>query len=117
MTEQTRQVFNAIKQTFVHQRTGILVLLGLALFFSALAVVDLKNRYRQQFIALQVDYTQQDKLKVQWSKLLLEESTWASHMRVQDVAEKQLEMTSPNAQYIRQIDLPDDDSTIAETQS
>lgn len=71
------------------------VALTLALVVSALAVVHTVWRNRTLFAQLQQLRQQRDKLNVQWGRLQLEESTWATHARIQQVAREQLGMHMP----------------------
>jgi cell division protein FtsL len=77
-------------------------LLGLAALFltviaSALGVVYAKHHSRGLFTALQVELDVRDQLNVEWGQLQLEQSTWATHGRIEEVARGRLQMTLPDA--------------------
>jgi cell division protein FtsL len=75
---------------------GILnAVLVLALVVSALGVVKSVWRNRTLFAELQQLREQRDELNVQWGKLKLEQSTWATRARIQQVARKKLDMHVP----------------------
>jgi cell division protein FtsL len=69
--------------------------LVLALVVSALGVVKSVWRNRTLFAELQQLREQRDELNVQWGKLKLEQSTWSTRARIQQVARKKLDMHMP----------------------
>ncbi|HET7371546.1 MAG TPA: cell division protein FtsL [Gammaproteobacteria bacterium] len=70
--------------------------LVLALVVSALAVVHTVYRNRTLFAELQQLRQQRDRLNVEWGQLQLEESTWATHARIQQAAREKLDMHMPH---------------------
>ena len=74
-----------------------LSLLFLAVIASALGVVYSKHHSRGLFTALQAETEVRDQLNVEWGQLQLEQSTWATHGRIEEVARGRLEMTLPDA--------------------
>lgn len=76
---------------------GILVV---AVFGSAIAVIDTKHESRKLFVELQKLQALRDELNIEWGRLQLEQSTWAAHGRVETVARKQLHMFIPPADTI-----------------
>ena len=62
---------------------------------SALAVVYSSYQARQSFSALQQAKRETLRLDEQWGRLLLEQSTWASHARIEHLARTKLTMTAP----------------------
>jgi len=81
----------------------LLVTLGLLLLvvISALAVVDSTHRSRERFNQVQVMQRQEWALDEEWERLLLEQSTWAAHERVNQIAETKLDMVLPDPAAIR----------------
>lgn len=73
---------------------GILALVVMA---SAVGVVYAKHESRQLFIELQTLQEVRDTLNVRWGRLQLEQSTWATHGRIEDVARQKLGMKIPAA--------------------
>lgn len=67
---------------------------------SALATVYLRHETRNQFVALQRLHTERDSLMTEWGRLRLEQSTWASHARIERLARDKLEMLNPDAEEI-----------------
>ena len=70
-------------------------MLVVAVLVTALTIVDVSHRCRQYYARLQALETEQWRMQEQWGRLLLEQSTWASHHRVETLARKQLEMHLP----------------------
>lgn len=62
---------------------------------SALGVVQSKHESRKRFVELQRLYAQRDELNIEWGRLQLEQSTWATHGRIEQVAREQLRMAMP----------------------
>jgi len=75
---------------------GILLpLLVLAVVLSALGVVYAKYQSRKLFITLQGLEATRDKMDIEWGQLQLEQSTWATHGRIEELARERLKMTTP----------------------
>ena len=68
------------------------VALVVLLMVSALGVVYAKHRNRMLYVELRELQTVRDNLNVDWGRLQLEQSTWATHSRVEAVARKKLGM-------------------------
>ena len=74
---------------------AILALLLAAVMLSALAVIDARHENRMLFAQLQQLRQQRDQQNVEWGRLLLEQSTWSTHARVEQMATQQLGMQLP----------------------
>ncbi len=81
-------------------RISLVALLGLAVLGSALAVVYAKFQSRSLFAELQALRKVQDKMDVEWGQLQLEQSTWATHGRVESAARKRLGMVLPEPHQV-----------------
>jgi cell division protein FtsL len=75
-------------------------LLVAAVFTSALEIVLHRHQNRQLFLAWQELQTQQSDLDREWGQLLLEQGTWGTHGRIEDIARNQLDMTLPDVSEI-----------------
>lgn len=73
----------------------LLSLLTVAVFASALGVVYVQHQARKLFIELQAMQTGRDELDIEWGRLQLEQSTWATHGRVEAMARERLGMIIP----------------------
>ncbi len=78
-----------------------LAVLWVALLASSLSVVYVKHRARTHFIELQRLTTERDELDIEWGQLQLEQSTWATHGRVERMARDDLHMLIPQASELR----------------
>lgn len=77
--------------------------LALVLLACALAVVTARHEARTRFIELQAAQREARELDIEWGRLLLEQSTWAMHSRIEVVARHQLHMGTPDAARIHLI--------------
>jgi cell division protein FtsL len=68
------------------------VLLVLVVMVSAIGVIYAKHRNRMLYVELNRLQQQQDEINVDWGRLQLEQSTWATHGRVENVARSKLGM-------------------------
>lgn len=73
----------------------VLPLLVVAVVASAVAVVYAKHQSRKLFVAVQGLEAERDEMNIEWGQLQLEQSTWATHGRVEELAREQLKMTTP----------------------
>ena len=70
----------------------VLLMLLAANVLSALAVVRARHGNRTEFVELQQLEARRDALEVEWGQLQLEQSAWATHGRIEQVARKELDM-------------------------
>lgn len=70
-------------------------LLGTLLLLSALALVYVQHRHRALYVELQSLELERDSIEVEWGKLQLEQSTWATHERIESLARKRLGLRVP----------------------
>ena len=81
-------------------RIVLVVVLGMAVLLSALAVAYVKFQSRSLFTELQALTNAQDKMNIEWGQLQLEQSTWATHGRIESAARKRLGMVLPEPHQI-----------------
>ena len=74
-----------------------LVTLGLVtgVVGSALALVNAKHEARQLFVELERLNGERDRLQVEWGQLQLEQSTWATHARMESLGRGELALVTP----------------------
>ncbi|MCB1763452.1 MAG: cell division protein FtsL [Gammaproteobacteria bacterium] len=77
-----------------------ILLLGFAVMLTSVAVVHAKYSARKHFVELQKLRLQRDELDVEWGRLLLEQSTWATQHRVERLARTNLKMHIPSAEDV-----------------
>jgi cell division protein FtsL len=76
-------------------RMGSICLAGLVV--SALALITAQHQARKRFIEIDAEQATTKRLADEYTQLQLEQSTWATHKRVEAVASRQLGMRSPDA--------------------
>ncbi len=64
---------------------------------SALALVYTKHESRKLFVELEGLTTERDELNIEWGQLQIEQSTWATHGRIEQVASDELSLVRPEA--------------------
>ena len=73
----------------------IVVVLILANLISAIGVVHARYRHRQLFVELSRLEKSRDELNIEFSRLQLEQATWAESNRVDQIARTRLSMKTP----------------------
>ena len=63
----------------------------------ALGVITSQHQARKLFVALESEQGAAKKLEEEWTQLQLEQSTWATHKRVEALASKSLGMRLPDS--------------------
>jgi cell division protein FtsL len=80
-----------------------LVLAG-AVVVSGLVVVEAKHESRQQFAELQELEREADRLQVDWGRLTLEQSAFATHGRIESLARGELELVEPRLDQLKVVE-------------
>lgn len=86
-----------------HVAIAVLAVLVLA---SGLAVVDSQHRARALFVELQQHEDELARLDTDWGRLQLEQSTWATHGRIERIAREDIDMRLPEFDNAEVIILP-----------
>ena len=81
----------------MNRRLLLSMALGVALFVSALATVYVHHHRRMQFVELRKLERERDAMQVVWGQLKLEQSTWATHERIERLALEKLDLHMPPA--------------------
>ncbi|MFB8831334.1 cell division protein FtsL [Azotobacter sp. CWF10] len=79
----------------------LMLVLFIASLFSAIAVSYSAYWNRQLLNALYGELSERDKLQAEWGRLILEQSTWTAHSRVETLAAETLKMRIPDAAEVR----------------
>ncbi len=85
------------------KRLAVLGLLFVAIFASALQLVLSRYEARRLFVALQELRKERDELDREWGRLLLEQGTWGTHGRVEEIARTRLQMTVPAPERVYRV--------------
>lgn len=62
---------------------------------SALLVVKTRHENRTAFVEMQELLAERDELEIEWGRLQLEQSAWATHGRIERLAGEKLDMVIP----------------------
>lgn len=76
-------------------KTVLFSLLVLSVFVSGLYVVISQHQSRKMFVEIQSLEKRQDRLNEEWTRLLLEQSTWATDSSIERVSRNELDMIPP----------------------
>lgn len=72
----------------------------------ALALVTSQHHARKQFVELQAQQEVAAQLATEFGRLQLEQSTWATHSRIERIATSQLQMRVPSQARVRVVPPP-----------
>ena len=67
---------------------------------SAMALIYTKHESRKLFVELEMLTDERDELNIEWGQLQIEQSTWATHARIEQVATDDLSLLRPEATEI-----------------
>ena len=87
---------------FLHGRQPLLLTLVFAVVcvMSAIALIYTKHESRKLFVELEALTTARDELNIEWGQLQIEQSTWATHARIEQVATDDLSLVRPDSTEI-----------------
>jgi cell division protein FtsL len=78
----------------------LLLVFAIVCVISAIALVYTKHESRNLFVELEQLTTERDQLNIEWGQLQIEQSTWASHARIERVAMEELALIRPKSTEI-----------------
>ena len=81
---------NARQQPFL-----LVFVFAVVCVLSALALVYTKHESRKLFVELERLSDERDELNIEWGQLQIEQSTWATHARIEQVATRDLKLSRP----------------------
>lgn len=73
---------------------------------SAMALVYTKHESRKLFVELEELTQERDNLNIEWGQLQIEQSTWAQHARIEQVAKDDLSLVRPATTEIFVLERP-----------
>ena len=79
---------------------------ALVCVLSAMALVYTKHEARKLFVELEQLTQERDELNIEWGQLQIEQSTWAQHARIEQVARDDLALVRPAATEVFVIERP-----------
>lgn len=80
-----------------------MLLLFVGVLVSSIAVSYSAHWNRQLLNALYGELSVRDKAQAEWGRLILEQSTWTAHSRIEALASEQLKMRIPSAAEVRMV--------------
>ena len=72
----------------------------MATFVSAIQIVIAQHNARRVFVDIESLEKERDRLNEEWGRLQLEQSTWATADRIEQLATKELKMIEPDVDSI-----------------
>jgi cell division protein FtsL len=82
------------------------LLLLAVLIVCALALVTSQHQARKLYVELQKEQELAVRIDVEWGQLQLEQSTWATHARIERIAARELAMRVPPASRTQVVSSP-----------
>jgi len=80
---------------------GAIAVLWVGVLASSAGAVYFKHESRTLFVELEKLSAERDQLNIEWGRLQLEQSAWSAHGFVEQVANRQLQMTFPSATEVK----------------
>ncbi|XKY15389.1 cell division protein FtsL [Stutzerimonas stutzeri] len=79
----------------------LMLVMFIAVLLSAIGVAYSAHWNRQLLNELYGELSVRDKAQAEWGRLILEQSTWTAHSRIETLASEQLKMHIPEAKDVR----------------
>jgi cell division protein FtsL len=92
--------------TLTRQPIVLVLVFAVVCVMSALALVYTKHESRRLFVELESLTQERDELNIEWGQLQIEQSTWATHARIEQVATDDLALVRPESTEIFVIERP-----------
>ena len=83
--------------------TKLNLILFFVLILTALGTVTAQHKSRKLYVELQQQQDRATQYGVEWGQLQLEQSTWAMHSRIEQIASQQMHMEVPDVKRIQVI--------------
>ncbi len=77
------------------QPVWLVLVFAVVCVVSAMALIYTKHEARKLFIELEQLTAARDELNIEWGRLQIEQSTWATHARIERVATEELALSRP----------------------
>ncbi|WP_271410860.1 cell division protein FtsL [Pseudomonas sp. Q1-7] len=81
----------------------LMLLLFVGVLLSAIAVSYSAHWNRKLLNELYAELSVRDKAQAEWGRLVLEQSTWTAHNRIESLASEQLKMRIPDPAEVRMV--------------
>lgn len=78
----------------------LVIVFAVVCVFSAMALIYTKHESRKLFVELESLTHARDELNIEWGQLQIEQSTYATHARIEQVATDDLSLVRPTSSEI-----------------
>ena len=95
-----------MKHLIGRQPVLLTIVFAVVCVMSAMALIYTKHESRKLFVELEALTTERDELNIEWGQLQIEQSTWATHARIERVATEELSLARPKPTEIYVIEQP-----------
>ena len=95
-----------IQVTQTRQPFLLVIVFAVVCVMSSLALIYTKHESRKLFVELETLTHERDELNIEWGQLQIEQSTWATHARIEQVAADRLSLVRPQPTEIYVIERP-----------
>ena len=82
------------------QSVALVSVFAVVCVISAVALIYTKHESRKLFVELEALTRDRDALSIEWGQLQIEQSTWAQHARIEQVATEELSLVRPGSDDI-----------------
>ncbi len=82
------------------QPVALILVFAVVCVVSAMALIKTKHESRKLFVELESLTHERDQLNIEWGQLQIEQSTWATHARIEQVATDDLSLVRPQSTEI-----------------
>ena len=82
------------------QPTLLTLVFAVACVVSAMVLIYTRHESRKLFVELEQLTSERDELNIEWGQLQIEQSTWATHARIEKVALEELSLQRPRSTEI-----------------
>lgn len=89
-----------MQMTAKQQPFMLVIAFAMVCVLSAMALVYTKHESRKLFVELEQLTRERDELNIEWGQLQIEQSTWATHARIEQVATDDLSLVRPQSTEI-----------------
>jgi cell division protein FtsL len=95
-----------MRDTSKRQPFLLVIVFAAVCVISAMAIVYTKHESRKLFVELERLTDERDRLNIEYGQLQIEQSTWATHARIEQVANEDLALVRPDSTEIYVIERP-----------
>jgi cell division protein FtsL len=78
-----------------NQPVALAIAIAIVCVISAFALIYTKHESRKLFVELEQLAGERDELNIEWGQLQIEQSTWATHGRIEQIAADELALIRP----------------------